>query len=201
MSGTWIRRLSVLAVAATSCAAVVGVDTLGSHLADHRPPADEQAAAAVAPIQLSTFGTAKSRPTENHRLEQQRKHAQVHRSAMRATARRAAADRADRERRTDTPDGARSLGRVMAGSHGWGAGQFSCLDTLWTNESGWETQAHNGSGAYGIPQALPGPRMAQTGNDWRTNPVTQIRWGLDYIGQRYGTPCGALDYWRSHRWY
>ncbi|CAN5318681.1 hypothetical protein BH09ACT6_BH09ACT6_02840 [soil metagenome] len=75
---------------------------------------------------------------------------------------------------------------------GWGSDQFSCLVLLWNRESGWRVNAYNeGSGAYGIPQSLPGNKMATAGGDWRTNPQTQINWGLSYISRAYGSPCGA----------
>jgi hypothetical protein len=96
----------------------------------------------------------------------------------------------------------RDLARSMAARRGWGAGQFGCLDSLWTRESGWDRTASNpSSGAYGIPQALPGEKMAGAGADWRTNPVTQIRWGLQYIAASYGSPCAAWGHSRSHGWY
>lgn len=82
-----------------------------------------------------------------------------------------------------------------------GAKQFSCLDVLWDHESGWRTFAHNGSGAYGIPQALPGSKMASAGADWRTNPTTQVRWGLRYISGRYGSACSALNHYYRYHWY
>jgi hypothetical protein len=73
---------------------------------------------------------------------------------------------------------------------------------MWTRESGWNTQADNpSSGAYGIPQALPGSKMASAGSDWQTNPATQIKWGLGYIKQTYGTPSAAWTFWQSHNWY
>ena len=73
---------------------------------------------------------------------------------------------------------------------------------LWNRESHWNYKSHNkSSGAHGIPQALPGSKMAKVGTDWMTNPVTQIRWGLGYIKGRYGTPCGAWSHFRSHNWY
>lgn len=80
--------------------------------------------------------------------------------------------------------------------------QFACLDKLWTRESNWNHRARNRhSGAYGIPQALPGSKMASAGADWRTNPITQVRWGLRYIDGRYGTACNAWRFWQSHHWY
>ncbi|GAB3159216.1 transglycosylase SLT domain-containing protein [Microbispora hainanensis] len=84
----------------------------------------------------------------------------------------------------------------------WSGEQFQCLDSLWTRESNWDHRAYNpGSGAYGIPQALPGHKMGYAGNDWRFNPQTQIKWGLRYIKGRYGSPCGAWGHFRSHNWY
>jgi hypothetical protein len=82
------------------------------------------------------------------------------------------------------------------------ADQYSCYDKIIMRESKWNPYADNPhSSAYGIPQALPGSKMAAFGSDWRTNPVTQIRWGLDYVDKRYGTPCGAWGFKRWHGWY
>lgn len=83
-----------------------------------------------------------------------------------------------------------------------GARQFRCLDNLWTRESHWNYKAGNpSSGAYGIPQALPGSKMKSAGADWRTNPITQVKWGLKYINARYGSACNAWRFWQSHHWY
>ena len=113
----------------------------------------------------------------------------------------AAADRRARAMRNAQRD-PRSVGRIMAADRGWGATQFNCLNLLWNRESQWNYKADNpSSSAYGIPQALPGSSMASAGADWRTNPVTQIKWGLDYIADRYGTPCGAWAHSQSSGWY
>lgn len=103
----------------------------------------------------------------------------------------------------NTPDGARSVARQIAvDQYGWGDDQFSCLNSLWTKESGWDYQAYNaGGGATGIPQSLPGNKMASFGADWATNGTTQIRWGLDYIQRAYGTPCSAWGHSQSVNWY
>jgi resuscitation-promoting factor RpfB len=83
-----------------------------------------------------------------------------------------------------------------------GSTQFSCLDRLWTRESNWNPYSRNSSsGAYGIPQALPGDKMAIMGADWRTNPVTQVKWGLSYIANRYGTACNAWAHSQTYGWY
>jgi hypothetical protein len=90
----------------------------------------------------------------------------------------------------------------MLGKFGWSAGQFSCLDALWNVESGWNPTAENpNSGAYGIPQALPGSKMASAGPDWQTNPATQILWGLQYIQSTYGSPCAAWSHEEATGWY
>src|SRR5690606_14540610 len=100
------------------------------------------------------------------------------------------------------PGTARAIGREMVLARGWGDDQWQCLDALWTRESGWRTTAENrSSGAYGIPQALPGSKMASVGDDWRTNPATQITWGLGYIANRYSTPCGAWAHFQARNWY
>jgi hypothetical protein len=94
------------------------------------------------------------------------------------------------------------VAEAMLGTFGWSSGQFSCLDPLWAHESGWSVTAYNaGSGAYGIPQALPGSRMASAGPDWQTNAATQIRWGLEYIKSTYGSPCAAWDHEQATGWY
>lgn len=88
------------------------------------------------------------------------------------------------------------------GNYGWGRDQYSCLVKLWNRESNWRINAYNSSsGAYGIPQALPGNKMATAGPDWMTNPETQINWGLDYISARYGSPCSALGHSDQQHWY
>jgi len=96
----------------------------------------------------------------------------------------------------------RDIARALLGEFGFGPEQFECLDALYSRESGWRVDADNPhSSAYGIPQALPGSKMASAGPDWATNPVTQIRWGLGYIQDRYGSPCGAWAHSQGHGWY
>lgn len=96
----------------------------------------------------------------------------------------------------------RMIAQALLAEYGWSGDQFGCLDSLWTRESNWRVTAANpSSGAYGIPQSLPGSKMATVAPDWRTNPVTQIRWGLGYIGDRYGSPCGAWSFFQGHNWY
>jgi hypothetical protein len=96
----------------------------------------------------------------------------------------------------------RQIAQAMLGSFGWSASQFGCLDPLWAHESGWSVTASNASsGAYGIPQAVPGSKMASAGPDWQTNATTQIKWGLQYIKGTYGSPCAAYSHEQSTGWY
>ena len=115
----------------------------------------------------------------------------------------AAAAAAEALAAANTPDGARATARDLAAStYGWGDDQFQCLDKLWQKESGWSYSAYNASsGAAGIPQSLPGSKMASAGSDWETNATTQIIWGLGYINGSYGTPCSAWSHSQSMNWY
>ena len=100
------------------------------------------------------------------------------------------------------PGTAQSIGYNMLPSFGFSQStQWGCLLNLWNRESGWVYDAENASGAYGIPQALPGSKMASAGADWQTNPATQIKWGLGYISQIYGTPCGAWNFELANGYY
>lgn len=104
------------------------------------------------------------------------------------------------KRKGGTPAENRVLGKSMMLEAGFGEDQWSCLDNLWTRESGWDQHKSNygGSGAYGIPQALPGSKM---GPGWEDDAVVQINWGLNYIKGRYSTPCGAWSAFQSKGWY
>jgi Transglycosylase SLT domain len=113
-------------------------------------------------------------------------------------AREAARQRAIR----DVINDPQAYARILVSENGWGSGQFQCLVSLWNRESQWNYRAVNASSnAYGIAQALPGSKMNSVGADWRTNPVTQIKWGLQYIESRYGTPCGAWAHSQATGWY
>lgn len=102
-----------------------------------------------------------------------------------------------------TPTGNKNFARLyIAQTYRWTGQQFVCLSNLWTRESGWSHKAHNGSsGAHGIPQSLPGSKMAKFGKDWYSNPVTQIKWGASYIKSRYGSPCNAWAHSQRIGWY
>lgn len=136
--------------------------------------------------------------------------------AQASAAQKAQADAAERAREAGEEKKRRSViadaqadpkaaARALMSEHGWsGDAQYGCLVNLWNGESNWTWSAHNASsGAYGIPQSLPASKMAQFGSDYRTNPVTQIKWGLSYIESSYGSPCNAWSTWqsRSPHWY
>ncbi|NYD42938.1 lytic transglycosylase domain-containing protein [Nocardioides panaciterrulae] len=96
----------------------------------------------------------------------------------------------------------RDIAKALMPQFGFSSDQYGCLDQLWTGESGWRVDADNPtSSAYGIPQALPGSKMASAGPDWATNAATQIKWGLGYIRDSYGSPCGAMAFKNGHGWY
>lgn len=100
------------------------------------------------------------------------------------------------------PTAAEATGQAMLASFGFDSAQWPCLFDLWQRESGWNVYAENGaSGAYGIPQSLPGDKMASAGADWQTDAATQIRWGLGYIKSVYGTPCGAWGNEENYGYY
>src|SRR6478735_5579772 len=131
-------------------------------------------------------------------------------AAKQAVLAREAAARAarDKERQrviSNAQNDPKSAARLLMADHGWGSdAQYNCLVNLWTGESDWRWSATNASsGAYGIPQSLPASKMSQFGADYRTNPMTQIKWGLWYIEMSYGNPCNAWSTWqaRSPHWY
>ncbi len=128
-------------------------------------------------------------------------------AAERAAARRAAQQAAAQQAATETaatqvPSGTpERIAELMLFQYGWAA-QFSCLSALWAQESGWNVYAENpSSGAYGIPQALPGSKMASAGAGWQSDAATQISWGLGYIRAMYGSPCAAWGHEEAAGWY
>ncbi|KUH38346.1 MULTISPECIES: transglycosylase SLT domain-containing protein [Streptomyces] len=95
------------------------------------------------------------------------------------------------------PNSAQTIAKKMVP-----AGQYQCFSKIVQHESGWDHTATNASsGAYGLVQALPASKMSSAGSDWKTNPATQIEWGLDYMNDRYGSPCGAWKFWQDNHWY
>jgi hypothetical protein len=142
-----------------------------------------------------------------------RKRAFLHEQAVERAARKRARERARlrarkraeealKRRMSHSPSAqtSKAYARQLNAAKGWG-GCWDSLETMWNHESGWNVHAANPSGAYGIPQALPGSKMSSAGPDWRNNAITQITWGLGYVGARYGNPCHAWDFWQAHHWY
>src|SRR5215475_6835279 len=137
-----------------------------------------------------------------------RRAAEARRAAKRRAQRAAAAASAPSSSSQASSDSApqpsgnpQQIASGMLGSYGWSSSEFGCLVSLWNLESGWDVHASNPSGAYGIPQALPGSKMASAGPDWQSNAATQIRWGLGYIKSLYGSPCGAWSHEQASGWY
>ena len=119
-----------------------------------------------------------------------------------AAAAAAAAQKRQAAASTESSGTPQQVAAAMLGQFGWSSDQMSCLQPLWQQESRWEVTASNaGSGAYGIPQALPGSKMASAGSDWQTSAATQIKWGLEYIKNTYGSPCAAWNHEEADGWY
>ncbi|WP_432535382.1 aggregation-promoting factor C-terminal-like domain-containing protein [Kineococcus arenarius] len=207
-------RVAAPGVVAVS-AAVLGVVALTGGPAPEAEAAvpDHLVAAANEQLQVTRsaawFSARQERAAADARLEAERIAAEEARRAAEEAAAAEAARLAEEARAAAAAEAARSaqrdprsVARAMVAERGWGESQFSCLDSLWTKESGWQWDADNPtSSAYGIPQALPGSKMASAGADWETNPVTQISWGLQYIENRYGTPCSAWSHSKANNWY
>ena len=162
----------------------------------------QQHAQQVAAAKAAAAKAAAERKAAAAKAAAARKAAAQQAAEQAAAARKAAAQQA-KETAVVKPSGSpQQIAQQMLSQYGWSPSQFSCLQPLWFHESGWNLSAENpSSGAYGIPQALPGSQMASAGADWRTNAATQIRWGLNYIHTRYGSPCGAWAHEQADNWY
>ncbi|SDT76525.1 lytic transglycosylase domain-containing protein [Actinoplanes derwentensis] len=170
-----------------------------NHAADraHRSAAEEVAAAKAASkvkAAASKAWTAETKAIEAKKAEEAKKKAEEAAGPVGYTG--------DIPESCNEYSGSREIGCALMLDAGFDLDQFPCLDKLWKKESGWNYKATNqSSGAYGIPQSLPGSKMASAGSDWKTNPATQIEWGLGYIEGRYDTPCGAWSHSQSVGWY
>jgi len=187
-----------VATAASATAATTSQGTRG-HAAGSDGPTGVTREAAGAPRLSVTDQLA--RPVAG--AENQQGHDTLVQHAFRLRLTQARAAIAQRQAAVSSASGSpRQIARAMLGSFGWSSGQFSCLDPLWEHESRWSVTAANpGSGAFGIPQALPGSRMASAGPDWQTSAATQITWGLRYIRDTYGSPCAAWSHEQATGWY
>jgi Transglycosylase SLT domain len=160
--------------------------------------ADNQSAAAQAQAKKAAEEAARKKAAEDA-------------AAKREAAQKAAAEKAAKEREEAASRATARLNLSFGGSAAEvqalakkivGAANFQCFSNIVSRESGWNPNATNAStGAYGLVQALPGSKMASAGSDWRTNPATQIKWGLNYMNSRYGSACQAWDYWQANGWY
>jgi flagellar biosynthesis GTPase FlhF len=171
-----------------------------------KPQTAEEQAAEVTRLrnQIEAVETARKTMQDQAALRRKAKNAALARyQALQKTNNDSRKERASRDAARKELEGTpKEIALNLLDNHGWKESQFSCLDKLWTKESRWKVTADNPtSSAYGIPQALPGKRMAEYGSDWRTNPVTQIKWGLDYIEDAYGSPCEAWAHSKLKNWY
>ncbi|WP_131738502.1 lytic transglycosylase domain-containing protein [Actinomadura roseirufa] len=153
------------------------------------------------PIAADAVAAAKKRAYEEHQRELKELKEKAKRDAKARAKLKAERERERLAKSNPSSAENKKYGRKMSALKGWG-GCWSSLETLWDHESGWNERAVNpSSGAYGIPQALPGSKLASAGSDWRTSSPTQIAWGLGYIKARYKDPCGAWAWWSAHHWY
>ncbi|MFB7288730.1 aggregation-promoting factor C-terminal-like domain-containing protein [Actinacidiphila glaucinigra] len=218
MSRISVRGIAVAsATAVTSVGAVVGVAT--SSQASVQPvaatdsttvladiPAGQQVQQASLTQQVKAQSDAADTGTRKAAEQAARKQA-----GKDATARMAAEAKAEADRKAEAAARAalvvkasytvaevQAMAQALIGD----ASQYQCFSNIVTHESGWNyTATNSSSGAYGLVQALPGSKMASAGADWRTNPGTQIKWGLKYMDSRYGSPCGAWSFWQANNWY
>ncbi|MFG2648996.1 lytic transglycosylase domain-containing protein [Streptomyces sp. NPDC048436] len=171
--------------------------------------ADAQAMAADTAAKKSAAEAARKEAAESAIAKQK--------AAEKAEAAEKAAAKKEREEKTEvkasrsstrdasafSPQSSYTVSQVQAMARQMVPGdQFQCFSNIVNHESTWNYKATNaGSGAYGLVQALPGSKMSSAGADWQTNPATQIKWGLGYMNDRYGSPCGAWDFWQANNWY
>ena len=186
-------------------AAVTGLSVAGGMVGkDGAPPASSAGASAAGTVTASSGAANAEAPeqaTERREVvsrDDRRPVADPAKTAALIEPRRAALT----DKRQLSESEPKDIARALMSEFGFSSSEFGCLDSLWTRESNWRVNADNpSSSAYGIPQALPGSKMSSAGADWATNPATQIRWGLGYIKDRYGSPCGAWGHSESHNWY
>ena len=195
-----------LAIAAEEAAPAPAADRLAAQRAAAKARANREAARAKLVAEKQAAKRAKSLGKQSKAIAAE--HAKL-KAEIAAAAKKAAEEKAARARAlanrgyepgvTDPREIAR---QILKNKFGYGSSQFDCFDNIIMRESMWRVNATNpSSGAYGIPQALPGSKMASEGSDWRTNPATQIIWGIKYMKDRYGSPCSAWSFKSSHGWY
>ena len=187
--------------AAAKEAAAVKKAAAAKKAAEAKAAAAKAAAAKAAAAKTAAAKAAAAKTAAAKAAAAQAKAAAAKAAAAKAAAAKAKA-KAAAPAAVNDPAGAQAYAASKLGSYGWSADQMQCLKRLWTKESEWRTTATNpSSGAYGIVQSLPAEKMASSGADYRTNYRTQINWGLGYIKERYGSPCGALNFHLANNWY
>lgn len=217
-----LNRMSLRSTAAVGAATLVAGATFAvSTFADDGPEPDVAASAAVPQSEEPAADTesiegdeffAASEQLSEDELRALREDAQAQRDAASGEGVRSTQatgsdieeeEEEDEEEEPEHTGDPKDIARQMVSEQGWDSSEFDdCLEPLWEKESNWNHTAENpSSGAYGIPQSLPGSKMASHGDDWQTNPATQISWGLSYIEDRYGTPCEAWAHSQSVGWY
>ena len=195
-----------VAISLPEVAPAPATDRLAAERAAATARANREAARAKLTAEKQAARRAKSLGKQTKAIAAQ--HAKI-KAELAAAAKKAAEEKAARARAlanrgyepgvTDPKEIAR---QILKNKFGYGSSQFDCFNNIIMRESKWDINATNpSSGAYGIPQALPGSKMASEGSDWRTNPATQIIWGIKYMKDRYGSPCGAWSFKSSHGWY
>lgn len=163
--------------------------------------ADAQAAAADAAAKKSAEEAARIQAAKTAKAKKEAAEEQAEREAEEKAAR--ASRDSVRDASSFSAKSSYSVAEVQAIARQMVPGdQFQCFSNIVDHESTWNYQAQNpSSGAYGLVQALPGSKMSSAGADWQTNPATQIKWGLNYMNERYGSPCGAWSFWQANNWY
>jgi hypothetical protein len=187
-------------------APAAAVDQLGAERAAAKARANRATSRANLVAAKQAAKRAKSLGLETKAIAEQ--HAKI-KAEIAAAAKKAAEEKAARRRalknrgyQPGVTDPKKIARQILQNKYGYGSSQFSCFNNIIMRESMWRINATNpSSGAYGIPQALPGSKMATIASDWRTNPATQIIWGIEYMKDRYGSPCGAWGFKSSNGWY
>ncbi|MGN9792376.1 transglycosylase SLT domain-containing protein [Streptomyces sp. OZ13] len=166
--------------------------------------ADAQAAAADAAAKKSAEESARIQAAETAKAKKEAAEEKAKKEREEAAAAEARANRdAVRDASSFSAQASYTIAEVQAMARQMvPADQFQCFSNIVDHESSWNYRAQNpSSGAYGLVQALPGSKMSTAGADWQTNPATQIKWGLNYMDSRYGSPCGAWSFWQANHWY
>jgi hypothetical protein len=186
--------------------AAAGLTAATSQTGRAADAADDSQAASMAAVQRVRFGLGALAAREHAAHLAHQQHLTPLAAAADQTAQQQSSQQQSSQQQAQPPvtvaaGSPQQIAEGMLGQFGW-SGQFSCLDSLWNVESGWNPTAENpNSGAYGIPQALPGSKMASAGPDWQTDAATQILWGLQYIQATYGSPCAAWSHEEATGWY